>query len=350
PLSNASSAKFSQDILAGLRMALAPLGAQVAVEEMDTAGDPGQVVKLVYEAANRPEVMALVGPLASREALAAAQTAQSSGLPLISVSQRMGLTTGRPMVFRVFLTPKHQAEAVARYAVRVLGLNQLGVLYPADQFGQTMYGYFRDEAQRLGAQLATVDSYDSGRRDYTEAVNRLTGGKSVRRASTSYQAKVAFQALFVPDSAAAIAQILPQMAYNDVTRMVYLGNSLWLAPDLARNSGRYLGGAVIPDAFNALSERSRAVSFKDAFLAATGRNPDQFAAYGHDAGLALATAFSAGAGNRAELVNALLSIRPFDGATGPFSFGPDGEYQVEPLMVTVEGTGFKLLAEPAQER
>jgi ABC-type branched-subunit amino acid transport system substrate-binding protein len=350
PLSNDSSSKFGLDILVGLRLALGHLSSKVTVEPMDTGGDPAQAVRLVSAAALRPEVLALVGPLTSREALAAAQTAQTTNIPLITVSQRMGVTTGRPLVFRVFLTPKHQAESVARYAVKVLGLTQLGVLYPADPYGQAMYGFFSSEAQRLGARIAASDSYDPTQRNYGDSVNRLSGGHSVRRASTSYQADVNFQALYVPDTAAAIAQILPLMAYNDVTRMVYLGSSIWLTPDLAKNSGRYLKGAVIPDAFNNLSERSQAVRFREAFMKSTGRSADQFAAYGFDAGVALAAALSAGAGTRSELVNALMTIKPFDGATGPFSFGSDGDYQVEPIMVTVDGVNFKILAEPAQSR
>jgi ABC-type branched-subunit amino acid transport system substrate-binding protein len=350
PLSDPQSSKFSQDVLTGLKIALASLGSRVTIETMDTGNDPGRVVQLVSEAAARPEILALVGPLTSREALAAAQTAQSVGIPLVTVSQRLGITTGRPMVFRVFLTPKHQAEAVARYAVRTLRLTDLGVLYPADPYGQAMQGFFLTEARRLGGRVTASDSYDPVQRGYNEPVNRLTGGQSVRRASTNYQANVNFQALFVPDTAAAIAQILPLMAYNDVTRMVYLGSSIWLTQDLAKNSGRYLKGAVIPDSFNSLSKRSQAVKFGQAFNKVTGRQADQFAAYGHDAGLALATAIGAGAGTRSEIVNALLAIKPYEGATGPFGFGPDGDYQVEPLMVTVEGTKFELLAEPSQYR
>ncbi|MDR1677838.1 MAG: ABC transporter substrate-binding protein [Deltaproteobacteria bacterium] len=350
PLSNPDSARFSQDIMTGLKLSLSHLSPKVTVEAMDTAGDPTQVVRLVSEASARPEVLALVGPLTSREALAAAQTSQITNIPVITISQRQGITTGRSMVFRIFLTPKHQAEAVARYAVKVLNLTQLGVLYPADQYGQTMYGFFRSEAQRLGVQITSTDSYDPKQRNYTDPVNRLTGGQSIRRASTSYQAQVGFQALYVPDSASAINQILPLMAYNDVTKMVYLGSSIWLTPDLARNAGRYLSGAVIPDAFNSLSERAQAVRFRDAFQKATGRNADLFAAYGYDAGVALSSAIEAGAGSRHELVNALLTIKPFDGATGPFSFDQEGDYQVEPLMVTIDGTSFKLLAEPTQFR
>jgi ABC-type branched-subunit amino acid transport system substrate-binding protein len=341
--------KLSRFVLDGLRLALKDQP-NIILEEMDTAGDPGQVVKLVHEAAARPEVMVLVGPISSREALAAAQTAQTTNIPIILISQRLGVTVGRSMVFRIFFTPKHQAEAVARYAIRNMEISRLGALYPNDQYGQSMVGFFRDEVQRLGAQLGAVDAYNPGQSEYTEAVNRLTGGKSVRHASTSYQAPVDFEALYLPDSASTIAQILPLMAYNDVTKMLYLGSPLWLVPELAQNYGRYMQGAIIPAAISSLSERSQTVNFRESFERATGQPAEQFGAYGYDAGVALNRIFSAGAGNRAEIVRALQAIRPFEGATGPFSFNQEGDYQVDPMIITVDGNAFKLLAEPSEYR
>lgn len=356
PLTSAENTQLAQNnvrlarmALAGLRLALGT-DPRVVVEEMDTGGDPGQVVRLVHEAAARPEVMVLVGPVSSREALAAAQTAQTVAMPIIVVSQRLGLTVGREWVLRLFLTPKHQAEAAARYAVKNMGLERLGALYPDDQYGRGMLGYFSAEAARLGASMGATSAYAPGQGGYSEAVNRLTGGGSVRRASISYQAPVDFQALYLPDSASAVAQILPLLAFNDVTRMTYLGSPLWLVPELAQNYGRYMQGAVIPAAISTLSERPQTVRFQEEFARATGQPAEQFAAYGHDSGLAVATALGRGAGTRAELVRALLALGPFEGATGPFSFGPDGDYQVDPMMVTVEGNSFKLLAEPAEYR
>jgi ABC-type branched-subunit amino acid transport system substrate-binding protein len=231
-----------------------------------------------------------------------------------------------------------------------MGLKTLGVLYPNDAYGQGMLGFFRDEVQRLGGRMGSVDAYNQGQAEFTAAVNRLTGGQSVRRASVSYQASVGFEALYLPDSASAIAQLLPLLAFNDVTRMVYLGSPLWLVPELVQNYGRYMQGAIIPTAISSLSERPRTVMFRTEFERATGHPAEQFGAYGYDAGVALSRVFAAGAGNRNEVVRALLSIRPFDGATGPFSFGPDGGYQVDPTVVTVEGNSFKLLAEPGEYR
>jgi ABC-type branched-subunit amino acid transport system substrate-binding protein len=317
---------------------------------LDTGGDPGRTVKLVYEAAADPAMLVLVGPLTSREALAAAQTAQTASMPIIAVSQRLGLTAGRPLVFRLFLTPRHQAEAVARYAVKVQGLTRLAALHPGDAYGQTMAGFFRAEVERLGGTVTRTASYDPSSRDWAAAIAQLTGGESVRRASASYQAPVDFEALFIPDSPGNVGQIVSQLAYHDLTRMAYLGTPLWLTRDLARDAGRYLTRAVIPDAYNGLSQRPEAAGFRERFAGAAGQEPDQFAAYGHDAGLAVATALARGAATRPEMVRALAALGPYPGATGPFSFDAEGEYVVEPLMLTVEGGSFVVLAEPAAVR
>jgi branched-chain amino acid transport system substrate-binding protein len=343
PLSGDGAARFAMEALNGLKLALGSSGGRISVVEMDTGGDSGTAARLIQEAAGRPEILAAVGPIGSPESLAAAQVAQTSGLPLLAISQRLGLTDSRPWVFRVFLTPKHQAEAVARYAVTAQGHARLAVLYPSDQYGQAMLGFFRAEASRLGAAVSLAESYDPQSKNWEEAVTRLTGGQSVRRASTSYQAPTDFTALYIPDSAPAVAQILPIMAFHDVTRMQYLGSPLWLTPELPQSSGRYLSGAVIPSPFSPLSQRPEAQGFAGAYQAAYGRPPDQFAAYGYDAGLALMAAISGGAADRAGLVRVLGSIGQIPGATGPFSFSPEGDYQVEPSLVTVEGAEFKLL-------
>jgi branched-chain amino acid transport system substrate-binding protein len=348
PLTEDPSSPYAQDILAGLRLALAKSQGQAGLLELDTHGEPAQAARLVNEVAARPEVLAAVGPLTSREALAAAQMAQQVSLPLLAISNRLGLTEGRSRVFRVFLTAKHQAEAVARYAVKTQGHKLLGALYPDDSYGQAMVGFFQAEAQREGGQVVTLEKYPPKSPNWKEAVEKLTGGqKPARRVAASYQAKTDFTALFLPDSAATVSQILALMAYHDVTRMTYLGTSLWLTRDLPTAAGRYLSGSVIPEAFSALSQRPETVQFREEFRQATGREPNQFAAYGHDAGLAIVQALATGATDRNSLVRQWSTLI-VPGATGPFGFDAEGDYRIEPTLLTVEGSAFKLLREAGE--
>jgi hypothetical protein len=141
-----------------------------------------------------------------------------------------------------------------------------------------------------------------------------------------------------------VAQILPLFAFYDVTRMQYLGSPLWLNRELLAGSARYLQGAVIPAPLTGLSQRAETASFIAAFRAANGHDPDQFAAYGHDAGLAILSALERGAGTRAEMRQALAAAE-VSGAAAPFRFDQSGDYLAEPALVTVEGQDFKLLRE-----
>ncbi|MDR2351718.1 MAG: penicillin-binding protein activator [Deltaproteobacteria bacterium] len=337
------NASFGQEVLAGLKLALDKMGGRIGLIELDTSGTPANAVKHVATVAEDPGVLAIVGPISSPESLAAAQTAQQLGIPLIAVSQRLGLTVGRPYVFRVFLTPKHQAEAVARYAVKERGQMALGVLYPDDAYGKAMFSYFQAEVLRLGAQVTVQESYNFQNNTWKDSVDRITGGKSVRRADTSYQAEVNFTALYLPDSAPVVSQLLPQIAYNDVTRVFYLGSPLWVTDTFARSMGKYLEDSAIPVPFSPLSRRPEVRLFIEAYRGVAQKDPILFSAYGHDAGLAVVSALASGVSTRADLARAILNLPVIHGVTGPFRFDAEGEYLLEPVLLTIQGIQFKLL-------
>jgi ABC-type branched-subunit amino acid transport system substrate-binding protein len=348
PLTGDNNSRFATEVLEGLRLACARANNGVSIIEMDTGGVPAAAVRLVGEASANQNVLAVVGPLASPEALAAAQAAQQSGMPLVAVSQRLGLVNGRSLVFRVFFTPKHQAEAAAAYAAGSLKAGALGIMYPDDAYGRAMLGFFRDAAARNGSTVTVAETYTLSSGNLQQAVDRVTGAGSVRQASASYQAPVKFAAMYLPDSAPAVSQILPLLAFNDVTKTVFLGSPLWITPDLPSNSGRYLKGSAIPVPFTILSRRSEAQAFTSAFRAAHSRDPGQFAAYGYDAGLAVLSTVSSGATSRGDVARMLASMGPVEGATGPFSFDSEGEYVVQPAFLTVDDGAFKLLRDAGE--
>jgi ABC-type branched-subunit amino acid transport system substrate-binding protein len=348
PLTGTRNSVYAVEILAGLRLAAQRSRGMLNVVEYDTMGIPANAVTMVNTIAADPSVVAIVGPLNSDEALAAAQTAQAAAVPLIALSTRIGLTAGRGYVFRVFLTYEAQARAAARYAVMDLGIKSLGALYPNDLYGGNMLRYFEEEATALGAAVTARESYQSPGGDYAEAARLIAGGSGkVRPASTSQQAKTGFQALYMPESPSVASQLLPFLALNDMTRMRYLGTSLWQSPDFVKSAGRYLEGGVIPAPFSPLSQRPEAQAFLEAWRQSSGKDPDQFAVYGYDAGIALLAALSSGASTRQALPGALRALPPIPGASGPFVFDSEGEYKVSPLFLTVKDSEFKLLKDAA---
>ena len=85
--------------------------------------------------------------------------------------------------------------------------------------------------------------------------------------------------------------------------------------------------------------------FVEIFREAAGDDkaePTQFEAYGFDAANLLLTMMDQNhIGTRQDLVEALAKMEPFPGVTGRFSFDDKGDYKVEPMLITVDGTDFK---------
>ncbi len=357
PLSDRKGAgRFGRDVARGLELAVKELApGQVSLMLLDTGGVPDQAVRHLIQAAGDSRVLAVVGPLLRDEAVAAAEAAGRTDLPLIVINQAPGLPSLGQNVFRLFLTPGHQAEALARHAVRTQNHKDLGVIYPDDNYGRTVLAAFQAEAARLGARVTVTDLYSPKNPDLEAVAARLTGGQAAlarkgqgpRKVSTDYQAQVNCQVLYLPDSPGPVARLLPLLAFHDVTRLPFLGSTLWLDnPDFLAGSARYLQGAVIPAPLSELSQRPESQNFFNSFQQAYGQAPNQFAAYGYDAGLALIQALGQGSGSREALRRALSRGGPTPGVTGPFSFGQDGEYQVEPALLTIQEREFVLLREP----
>jgi branched-chain amino acid transport system substrate-binding protein len=362
PLSDRKGAgRFAREVARGLELAVkeqAP--GQVGLTVLDTGGLPEQAVRHFNQAADDPRVLAVVGPLLRDEAAAVAAAAGRSGPPVIVISQAPELPGSGPNVFRLFLTPGHQAEALVRHAVRTEKHNDLGVIHPDDNYGRLVLAAFKAEAARQGARVTVADSYSPKNPDLEAVASRLTGGQGarlassrqgVRKVSTDYQAQVACGILYLPDSPGPVARLLPLLAFHDVTRLPYMGSALWLDdPDFLAGSARYLQGAVVPAPITELSQRPESLRFFNSFQQAYGHAPNQFAAYGYDAGLALIQALGQGAASREDLRRALAKGGQTPGATGPFSFGQDGEYRVEPALLTIQEREFVLLREPGPFR
>ena len=82
-----------------------------------------------------------------------------------------------------------------------------------------------------------------------------------------------------------------------------------------------------------------------AYRTATGNpeaKPDEFEAYGYDAGLLLLTLMDRyHVSTREDLPRPCLTWRLSPEPPEIFTFNSDGEYQIEPTLLTVEGNEFQ---------
>src|SRR5690606_30944453 len=61
---------------------------------------------------------------------------------------------------------------------------------------------------------------------------------------------VDFDAVFIPDVARVVANILPTFAYRDVENVQFLGVATWNSPDLLKRAQRYAENSAFVDIFH----------------------------------------------------------------------------------------------------
>jgi len=337
----------------------------------DSGGDAERAAAAARELA-AAGVAAIVGPVRSSEVVATAPVAEEARVPLLSFSRLDDVSDLGEYIFRLGLTPGDQAGELARFCAQQRGCRRFAILYPDDEYGTSFKNRFWDSIEANGGSVVAIGKYKPGSVDWQHEIKELVGlanlaphdqervkeRDKLRRNAAANAARLAspeltglppyvdFDAIFIPDDAASVGLILPQLRFFDIRNVVYLGGSGWNDPALVKIAAREATRAVFTDEFFAGSARPEVVEFVRGFAAAYGSTPDAYAAEGFDAG-ALLRAAVAEAGDGEALREHLLELQAFAGVTGLHSFDPGGGARKSLEFLTVRGDA--IVAIPPQE-
>ncbi len=379
---------FGQRALRGLELAKEALvKGKEPVEFLvrDTKGDPKEAERLVDELTFTDGVVAILGPLLSTEAQAAAARAEALAMPILVLSQKEGLPEIGPHVFRYFLTPQDQVRSVVEFAMGDRGLRNFGILYPDNALGRDFMSRFWEEVESRGGWIVAAESYPATLNDFEEPLARMTGvyhadarqyeehlrsvaageewdPHAVDRIAYSYWRRfhpapgpgerapkwppeqkrlpplVDFDAVFIPDTFEKAALIAPQFLYRDVGGTELLGIAAWNNPKLITLGGKSVEGSLFVDGFSAESDRSLISDFVERYAARhKGEKPSLLDAAGYDGALLFRTLL-AGRGEglqRAVFRKRLGEVDHFPLLLGNVSFDESGEARIPLMLLTV---------------
>jgi branched-chain amino acid transport system substrate-binding protein len=339
---------YGRRILFGLELGFGvysptPESASFRLIVRDLQNSPSMAEQQVRELAARENVVAVVGPLLTNPAKAAAREAQRLKLPIITLAQGDKITEIGDYVFRHFITAQMQVTSLVRYALTEQRITNFAVFHPANEYGRIYTALFSEEVRRQGGQITSVSSYEPSQTDFGPAVKRFVeaqkiGSYPAEPAGNAAQPMFSFQAIFIPDDYRAISLIAPQLAYFDVRNVILLGTNLWNSPSLVEKAGTYVQGAVFPDAYCPADQSPEAISFRDGFREVFGEEPDVLAALAFDtAGMLKEAILSTNGATREEIKNALLNLKNYRGVTGLTSFTQTGDAEKNLFLLTVQG-------------
>jgi len=310
----------------------------VTIVVEDTKSDPETAGRAVARLCNDDKVIGILGPLGSATSTEAAEEAQRLRIPLLTLTQKEGITEIGDYVFRNFLTAEMQVRTLVKYSVQNLGMMSFAVLYPDDEYGKKMMNLFWNEVKRWGGEVRGIEAYSVEQTDFSKEIKELAGLTDQEKKTDDDQLRpvLDFDALFIPDSWVRVSMIAPQLAFYDVTGVQLLGTNAWNSPKLLERDSEYLEGAIFVDGFFRNSYYPVVREFIDLFYRSYGREPKDMEALTYDAARIMVDVLVRDDVEvRDDVRNGILQIRDYRGITGKTSFVEtrDAEKSLSVLMV-----------------
>jgi ABC-type branched-subunit amino acid transport system substrate-binding protein len=341
----------------------------------DTGGEPGRASAAVRSIAAEDDVVAIVGPLRSKESEAAARAAEDEEIPLLALTTRREVPRDRPNVFRLRTTPEDEVRYLVDYAFEQQGARRFAVLYPEDSYGRGMRDHFWRMVSERGGYLVAASSYDPNATDFGDAIRRMIGFELLTRSergalrereaflrrgrrlppqhaalarqiasdligpeSEPLPPIVDFDALFIPDGYGKIGLIAPQLAFHELTGVQLLGPGDWYHDDLIEIAQEHVSGAVIAALFDPNSRFPFVATFVDDYRDTFALEPDAYAAHAYDAANLVLVQLAKGRLTREEVRDGIVRTQAYPGASGVISVSPDGNARKRPFLLRVKGS------------
>jgi branched-chain amino acid transport system substrate-binding protein len=320
-------------------------GMRMAIEEINVAGGVlGKPIELITEddrsvteeartaaqkLLQRDQVVALLGEVASSRSLAAAPEAQRARVPMISPgSTNPKVTEVGDYVFRACFIDPFQGAVMARFAVDELHAKRVAILFDFKQdYSVGLADYFRETAQKLGAEIVADERYTSGDIEFRAQLTTIRAAKP--------------DAIFVPGYYTELGLIAKQARELDID-VPLLGGDGWDSEKTIEIGGDAVEGYFFSTHYAADSDSPRVQAFVTEFTKRYGATPDAMAALGYDTARILADALGrAGATDGPALRNAIAATKAFDGVTGKISMDEHRNARKDAVVLKIEGGKFR---------
>ncbi len=280
----------------------------------DNAGKADQSASSAQKLITQQNVVAIIGPNASRYAIPASEIAESSKVVLISPwstnpKTTLDAKTGQPKkyVFRAAFIDPFQGRVVAKFALDNLKTTKAAVLYDvASDYNKGIAEYFKQTYEENGGTVVAFETYTTGDKDFSAQLTKIKDA--------------APEVIFLPNYYSEVPLQIQQAHRLGIT-VPFLGSDSWGSADLIKLCGTDCEGYYFSTHYAPDVATPVATKFIDAYKAAYGAVPDDVAALTYDSfGLLWQALQTAGKVDRQAVRDALASIPKYEGVTGTMQF------------------------------
>ena len=280
----------------------------------DNAGKADQSASAAQKLITQDNVVAIIGPNASRYAIPASEIAESSKVALISPWSTNPKTTldaktnePKKYVFRACFIDPFQGRVVAKFALENLSAKKAAVLYDvASEYNKGIAEYFKQTFEESGGEVVAFETYTTGDKDFTAQMTKIKDtGPDV---------------IFLPNYYSEVPLQIQQAHRLGIT-IPFLGSDSWGSSELVTLCGADCEGYYFSTHYAADNATPIAKKMIEAYKTKYGNTPDDVAALTYDAfGLLWQALQNAGKVDRQAVRDALAQIPKYEGVTGTMQF------------------------------
>lgn len=280
----------------------------------DNAGKADQSASAAQKLITQQNVVAIIGPNASRYAIPASEIAESSKVVLISPWSTNPKTTldaktdaPKKYVFRACFIDPFQGRVVAKFALDNLKTTKAAVLYDvASDYNKGIAEFFKQTYEENGGTVVAFETYTTGDKDFSAQLTKIKDTQP--------------EVIFLPNYYSEVPLQI-QQAHRLGIEVPFLGSDSWGSAELIQLCGTDCEGYYFSTHYAPDAATPQATKFIEAYKVKYGQTPDDVAALTYDAfGLFYQAIQSAGKVDRQAVRDALAVIPKYEGVTGTMQF------------------------------
>jgi branched-chain amino acid transport system substrate-binding protein len=281
------------------------------------------------------QVLAMIGPQASKQAIPAGEVANANKTPMISPwSTNPKTTEGRPYVFRACFLDPFQGPVAAKFVTEEFGAKKAAVLYDiASDYPKGLSEYFKEAFEKIHGPGSVVafETFTTKDKDFSAQLTKIVrSGADV---------------LFTPQYYDEVPLIVKQ-AQELGWKKPIMGSDSWGSAELMKLCGDACKGYFFSTHYAAAGAKGATKDFIDKYKAKHGYVPDDVAALTWDAIGLLLTAVQSTGGlsgdlpkDRDAVKDQLAKIKNFEGITGKMTFASHGDPVKCAVVVKISDKG-----------
>ncbi len=292
---------------------------ELVIEDNESKAE--SAVKANTKMITEDEVLVIVGPQASKQAVPAGGIANNYKTPMISPwSTNPDTTKDRPYVFRAPFLDAFQGPVVANFITAEFGFKRAAVLYDvASDYPKGLAEFFKKAWEELHGKGSVVafESFTTKDTDFSSQLTKIINSGA--------------EVLFTPqyyNEVALIVQQAHQLGWNKPI----VGSDSWGSAETVQLCGRDCYGTFFSTHYAAAGATGATKKFIDRYNKKYGYVPDDVAALTWDSLNIVERAIKDAGGltgnlkkDRDRLRDALAKVKKFTGITGEMTFTEEGD-------------------------